>query len=238
MAGWRGWWKLSIAWALVGACQRLEYVDGDDLDEASDDDAGAEWNVPPDQEDELDEEPPMPVWEPVCVVEERCECYGAPEQTFCERNVHERCTQVSGCAESDPAWREDCIVGILCDAGGHLEGDLLVCDPPATCAGACDLDPTACDTDGDGTLTFACGPNGECVLGQFCVEHGDDWNCDENCSNCSHSEGGWECVSPSGTCVAGTLHEQRQCIGELQCEFWVDSYWGHEIDCGDNECHG
>lgn len=225
MGGWAGWWKLVTACALVGACQRLEYVDGDVDDDASDDGANAEWNIPPNQEDD-----DVVIPNPVCVVEEVCECYGAPQQTLCDRSVREQCTPLLGCDMLSGSTLEDCVIGIFCDEGGELEEEILVCDPPTTCAGACDVDPRACDPDGDGTATFACGPGAQaCQLGQFCVELAE---------SCDGSGGGYECVSPPATCEGGPLAAQRQCVGALACARGIDSAWGHEIECGDDECGG
>jgi hypothetical protein len=221
MAGWGGWSKLAIACALVGACQRLEYVEDDDDGDESDDDANAEWNIPPDQEDD-----DVLIPNPVCVIEEVCECYGAPQQTLCDRIVRQHCTPLLGCDSLEGSALEDCVIEIFCDAGGELEDGILVCNPATTCVGACDADPAACDEDGDGAATFACGQGARaCVPGQFCVELGD--GCDGV---------GYECVSPPATCEGGTFDAQRQCVGALACEHGIEAVWGHEIEC--DECGG
>lgn len=35
-----------------------------------------------------------------------------------------------------------------------------------------------------------------------------------------------------------TRSQHRSCVADLECELWVEGYVGHEIRCGDNECHG
>lgn len=228
---------LAISCVVASACQQLEDVSDDT---AADDgsEANAEWNDPPDQD--VDEPQPPDLGEPVCYVEHSCACYGAEDHDFCVPGLRDGCGHAPSCIGLEGEAREDCLAWVLCDVDGHLEGEIVVCDPgPHPCAGACDLDPAACDQDGNGVLTFACGHQGlECEHGQFCIDGGDDWGCDADCNNCSGSEGDFECASLPPQCDVGTFEERRACVADLRCEFWVEGYFGYEINCGDNECHG
>lgn len=218
--------------ALMVACQRLEVVSDDDGTPPAD------WDDDGDDGDQATTDEPEEVTY-VCLLEAACECYGRDEAQYCEIGKHSRdCGVPAGCTgPEDAAWAQ-CLVERHCEAGGHVEDRTVVCDgEPDDCAGACDLDPTLCDPDGDGVSTFACGPDGlECAFGRYCVHTSHLLGCGNDCEDCNPSGGEWRCADVPADCTDYDAETQLVCIEREQCEI-PGSFNGREIYCGnEDEC--
>jgi hypothetical protein len=199
---------------LVIGCQRLEVVteephyDVESSSDGSDSSSGDELSRP----------------DTVCVREASCECYGASENQFCDMVVRDRCGGDPSCGTLGRVAWESCIVDDRCENGGHIEGDVVVCDGVPSCAGPCDLDPSRCDRDHDGVAIFPCGPNGlACALGQWCVE----------VDACSSQ---WQCTDPPADCRDDDVAAQSECVHDQLCPASVGIYVGHVIYCYDDAC--
>lgn len=229
---------VAVCGAAVG-CQRLEYVSEDEgatagVDDGIAEDGGAEG----DDAEAEDAEAGVPEGPPVCVSKGVCECYGLEGQ-FCDVVVRvASCEFDDECNELPDDERAACLVGSFCDDGGVLFGDTVMCnDVPAECAGTCDLDPTACDEDGDGVLTFTCGGNDECPFGDYCVYLSTIWTCNDECGDCRDSGGGYACVQPPEDCESDTVVGERECVRREWCEVPSAESHGHNVRCDDDECH-
>jgi hypothetical protein len=133
-----------------------------------------------------------------------CECWG--DDGFCEaREIVEACRYAEVCeSPADDAYAT-CVIDRVCgDAGGSFEDGALRCnDSSASCVGACDLDPSACDADGDGNATFACGDL-QCLRDQYCYED-------------ARGIPSYRCVDVPAECEGMNFYAERSCVHGDDC---------------------
>jgi hypothetical protein len=207
-----GAWKLVVSCVLCVGCQQLNVVTVEQS-----------YDVAESSSDGGDESTTAELSRPdtVCVRAAACECYGATENQFCDVVMRERCGGDASCGRLGRVAWEECIVPDRCENGGHIEGDVVVCDGAVSCAGPCDLDPSRCDLDHDGVAIFPCGPNGlACALGQWCVE-----------IDACESQGEWRCVDVPPSCRDDDIAAQGECVHDEVCPGSEGIYAGHVVYC-------